>query len=156
MVPGVAAGVVALVLRRDEYRGPRLDRAGTERIWIAAPIAVGTAVLLIVTLAMVGTGWYPGDMAVLLFQPHEPALVTVFHYRAPYALASAPCRCWSQSALVSSSDAEAPTNRPWINFSSSAGNAKSSRAGAARTASKDGAGRRETIRDGRPGRLRCR
>ena len=87
MVPGIAAGAVALVLRRDEYRGLTTTPAVRERIWVAAPIAAGTAALLIVTLAMVGSGWYPGDMAVLLSQPHEPALVTVFHYRAPFALA---------------------------------------------------------------------
>jgi hypothetical protein len=90
VVPGVATGVVALVLRRDAYRGliggPRLP----ERFWIAAPIALGTGAVAVVTLALVDTGWYPGNLAVLLFHPaNGPALITVLHYRAPYALAIA-------------------------------------------------------------------
>lgn len=90
VVPGIAAGVVALVLRRDEYRGLAATLATPERLWIAGPIAVGIAALMIVTLAMVGTGWYPGDLGVALISGSAspaPALVTVLHYRAPYALA---------------------------------------------------------------------
>jgi hypothetical protein len=86
VIPGVAAAVVTLVLRRDAYRG-LIDLApGPERLWIAVPIAVGLAVVLIVTLAAVGSGWSPG------FTGYAPiakstALITVFHYREPYALA---------------------------------------------------------------------
>lgn len=89
VVPGVAAGVVTLVLRRDDYRGLMSGPTLPERFWIAAPIAIGTGAVAVVTLALVDTGWYPGNMVVELFQPVHAALITVLHYRAPYALAIA-------------------------------------------------------------------
>jgi hypothetical protein len=90
VVPGIAAGVVVLVLRRDEYRGLVTGPVLPERFWIAALIAIGTAAVLVITLAVVGHGWYPGN--VLVGSPayaNGAALVTVLHYRAPYALAIA-------------------------------------------------------------------
>jgi len=90
VVPGIAAGVVVLVLRRDEYRGLVTGPVLPERFWIAAPIAIGTAAVLVITLAVVGNGWYPGDLPVNSpAYANGAALVTVLHYRAPYALAIA-------------------------------------------------------------------
>ncbi|MFZ2034969.1 MAG: hypothetical protein WAW53_14550 [Candidatus Dormiibacterota bacterium] len=89
VVPGIAAGVVVLVLRRDVYRGLVTGPILPERFWIAAPIAVGTAAVLVITLAMVGNGWYPGNLLINLPAYVGAALVTVLHYRAPYALAIA-------------------------------------------------------------------
>src|SRR4029077_7794548 len=89
VVPGVAAGVVILVLRRDAYRGLISGAILPERFWIAVPIAIGTGAVAVVTLALVDTGWDPGDLPVLLFHPAGAALITVLHYRAPYALAIA-------------------------------------------------------------------
>jgi lysylphosphatidylglycerol synthetase-like protein (DUF2156 family) len=84
VVPGVAAAVVTLVLRREEYRGLLTVPRAPERFWIAAPIAVATAAVLVVTFVANASAWYPevlgrGDLS--------PALVTVLHYRVPYALA---------------------------------------------------------------------
>jgi hypothetical protein len=90
VVPGVAAGVVALVLRRDAYRGLTNAPNLPEHFWIAAPIAVGTAAVLVATLAAAGSGWYPGTLIVTAPAFHiDTALVTVLHYRTPYALAIA-------------------------------------------------------------------
>jgi NADH:ubiquinone oxidoreductase subunit 6 (subunit J) len=90
VVPGVAAGVITLVLRRDAYRGLNSAPNLPERFWIAAPIAVGTAAVLVVTLAAAGSGWYPGTLIVTAPAFHiDTALVTVLHYRTPYALAIA-------------------------------------------------------------------
>jgi hypothetical protein len=90
VVPGVAAGVVALVLRRDAYLGLTNAPNLPEHFWIAAPIAVGTAAVLVVTLAAAGSGWYPGTLIVTAPAFHiDTALVTVLHYRTPYALAIA-------------------------------------------------------------------
>ena len=90
VVPGVAAGVITLVLRRDAYRGLNSAPNLPERFWIAAPIAVGTAAVLVVTLAAAGSGWYPGTLIVTAPAFHiDTALVTVLHYRTPSALAIA-------------------------------------------------------------------
>ncbi len=89
VVPGIAAGVVVLVFRRDAYRGLVTGPILPERFWIAAPIAIGTAAVLVITLAMVGNGWYPGNLPTNLPAYVGAALVTVLHYRAPYALAIA-------------------------------------------------------------------
>ena len=86
----LAAGVITLVLRRDAYRGLNSAPNLPERFWIAAPIAVGTAAVLVVTLAAAGSGWYPGTLIVTAPAFHiDTALVTVLHYRTPYALAIA-------------------------------------------------------------------
>ena len=89
VVPGIAAGVVVLVFRRDVYRGLVTGPMLPERFWIAAPLAIGTAAVLVITLAMVGNGWYPGNLPIDLPEYVGAALVTVLHYRAPYALAIA-------------------------------------------------------------------
>jgi hypothetical protein len=89
VVPGIAGGAVVLVLRRDEYRGLVTGPLLPERFWIAAPVAIGTAAVLVITLAVVGNGWYPGDLAINLPAYAGANLVTVLHYRAPYALAVA-------------------------------------------------------------------
>lgn len=87
VVPAIAVGAVVLVLRRDVYRGLLTAPSMPERFWIAAPIAIATAAVLVLTLAVVGTGWAPtGDVVRLL---NGAALITVLHYRAPYALAIA-------------------------------------------------------------------
>lgn len=87
VVPSIAIAIVVLVLRHDAYSGLAAVASGPERLWVAAPIAIGVAAVLVVTLALAGSGWYPGNLAVLLPSDHAgPALITVFHYRAPYAL----------------------------------------------------------------------
>jgi lysylphosphatidylglycerol synthetase-like protein (DUF2156 family) len=83
IVPGVAATIVTLVLRHEAYRGLLTVPHAPERFWIAAPIAVGTAAVLVVTFVANGTAWYPDAGRAGI----SPALVTVFHYRVPYALA---------------------------------------------------------------------
>ena len=55
VVPGIAAGVVVLVLRREPIAGSSPARGLPGRFWIAAPIAFGTGAVLVVTLALVGT-----------------------------------------------------------------------------------------------------
>jgi hypothetical protein len=87
VVPGVAAALVVLVLRHDAYRGLITVPAVPERFWVAAPIAIGAGAILVVTLAVVGPGWYPGDLPTLVQTHSGAALITVLHYRAPYALA---------------------------------------------------------------------
>jgi lysylphosphatidylglycerol synthetase-like protein (DUF2156 family) len=89
VVPGIAAGVVVLIFRRDVYRGLVTGLILPERFWIAAPIAIGIAAVLVITLAMVGNSWYPGNLPIDLPEYVGAALVTVLHYRAPYALAIA-------------------------------------------------------------------
>jgi hypothetical protein len=88
VVPGIAIAIVVLVLRHDAYSGLAAVANAPERLWVAAPIAIGIGAVLVVTLALAGSGWYPGNLAVLLPSDHGgPALITVFHYQAPYALA---------------------------------------------------------------------
>jgi hypothetical protein len=88
VVPGVAAAIVTLVLRHEAYRGLLSVPHAPERFWIAAPIAVGIAALLVVTFAANGSGLaiYAGVDGNVALGP-SGALVTVFHYRVPYALA---------------------------------------------------------------------
>src|SRR5579862_9236380 len=87
VVPGTAVGAVLLVLRRDAYRGLVGAPRAPERFWIAAPIAIGLAAVLVLTLALVGTGWAPTGGVVRLL--NGAALITVLHYRTSYALAIA-------------------------------------------------------------------
>jgi hypothetical protein len=91
VVPGVAAAIVTLVLRNDAYRGLLAVPRAPERFWIAAPISVALAALLVVTFAANGDGLaleYVGVNGHVTLGP-SGALVTVFHYRVPYALAIA-------------------------------------------------------------------
>lgn len=89
VVPAAAAGVVFLVLRHEQYRELGAWSSAPGRWRIAGPVAVACGAVLVVTLSLVGLGWYPGP------GPHidihwaagYSALITVFHYRAPYALA---------------------------------------------------------------------
>ena len=69
VVPAVAAVVVTLVLRRDAYRGLLAVPAGPERFWIAAPIAVGIAAVLIVDAGRRRIGLVPGLLG-LRAAPH--------------------------------------------------------------------------------------
>ncbi len=89
VVPGVAAAIVVLVLRHEQYRGLGVAAGAPGRWRIAGPVAAVSGAVLIVALSWVGTGWYPGPgphLSILYVAGHA-ALVTVFHYRAPYALA---------------------------------------------------------------------
>ncbi len=89
LVPGVAAGIVFLALRHDQYRGLGSRPEAPARFWIAAPIAVALAALFSL-FSQVGPGWFPGNLAIsLVGDTGRNALVTVLHYRAPYALAIA-------------------------------------------------------------------
>jgi hypothetical protein len=85
VVPGVAAGVVFAVLRREQYRALGRSSSDVTRWRIAGPVALVCAAVLIVTVALVDNGWFPGATALALIV-HNAALVTVFHYRIPYAL----------------------------------------------------------------------
>ena len=87
VVPGIAIAIVVLVLRHDAYRGLVAVAKAPERLWVAGPIAIGIGAVLVVTLAVAGSGWYPGNLAGLPSVHAGPALITVLHYRAPYALA---------------------------------------------------------------------
>ncbi len=94
VVPGIAAAVVFLVLRRDEYRGLGATSMARARWWLGGPVAIGIAAVLVVTLAVVSDqGWarltmQQASVALAeLVTPRGAALVTVIHYRAPYALA---------------------------------------------------------------------
>src|ERR1700689_4306239 len=66
VVPGVAAAVVTLVLRHEAYPGLLTVPHAPERFWIAAPIAIGIAAVLVVTFAANGSAWYPGSQAILV------------------------------------------------------------------------------------------
>jgi multisubunit Na+/H+ antiporter MnhB subunit len=90
VVPGIAVGIVFLALRQDQYRGLGSSPEAPVRFWIAAPIAVALAVLLFVVFSQVGPGWFPGNFGSSLVAVYgQNALITVLHYRAPYALAIA-------------------------------------------------------------------
>ena len=89
MVPGVVAAIVVLVLRHEQYRGLGVTASAPGRWRIAGPVAAASGAVLVVALSLVGMGWYPGPglhLSILYLAGHA-ALVTVFHYRAPYALA---------------------------------------------------------------------
>jgi hypothetical protein len=88
VVPGVAAAIVVRVLRHDAYRGLLSVPHAPERFWIAAPIAVGVAAVFVITFAANGPAWYPSILGRSAADT-SAALVTVLHYRVPYALAIA-------------------------------------------------------------------
>ncbi len=94
VVPGIAVAVLFLVLRRDEYRALGASSVARARWWLGGPVAVGIGAVLLVTLVVVSDqGWdrFTPQQAALLLTVHQPgaALITVLHYRAPYALAIA-------------------------------------------------------------------
>ncbi len=88
VIPGIAVAVVVWVLRREEHRGLVTTPEEPARFWIAAPIAVAVAALLVVVISQVGGGWFHGSSVSEALIPNF-ALITVFHYREPYALAIA-------------------------------------------------------------------
>jgi hypothetical protein len=88
VVPGIAAGIVFVVLRHRQYGGLGASLNARSRWWFAGPVAVLCGAVLVVPLSLVGMGWYPGPGPQLLIHSVAGnALVTVLHYRAPYALA---------------------------------------------------------------------
>jgi hypothetical protein len=89
VVPGIAAAIVFVVLRRDQYRGLGASLSAGSRWWLAGPVALACGAVLVVPLSLVAMGWYPGPGLHLdiHYAADYAALLTVFHYRAPYALA---------------------------------------------------------------------
>ncbi len=86
VVPGIGAGVVFLVLQREQYKALGATSGDGTRWRIAGPVAVVSALVLVVTLAIVGNGWFINTVASDLIGFTHAALVTVLHYRTPYAL----------------------------------------------------------------------
>jgi hypothetical protein len=89
VVPGVAAGIVYMVLNCEQYRGVGAASSDGTRRLIAAAVAIAAGAVLVITLALVGSNWYVNTASSLLIGFHRAALVTVLHYRTPYALAIA-------------------------------------------------------------------
>ncbi|MGA7988863.1 MAG: hypothetical protein WCB51_10745 [Candidatus Dormiibacterota bacterium] len=85
VVPGIGAGAVFLVLQREQYRELGVASGDGTRWRIAGPVAAVSGLVLVVTAA-VANGWYPGSLKIADFVHTHGALVTVLHYRAPYAL----------------------------------------------------------------------
>jgi hypothetical protein len=79
LVPAVGvASILWLLLRRRQYRGmARPDRL-TPLIAARGSVALAFAALLVTVFALSGTGWHVGA--------GTASLITVLHYRAPYAL----------------------------------------------------------------------
>ncbi|HEY8673386.1 MAG TPA: hypothetical protein VIM76_06465 [Candidatus Dormibacteraeota bacterium] len=88
VVPGVGAGVVFLVLRREQYRGLGASTTAGSRWWLAGPVALISGSVLVVTLALVGLHWYTNTVVAGLIGFHTN-LITVLFTGAPYALAIA-------------------------------------------------------------------
>jgi NADH:ubiquinone oxidoreductase subunit 6 (subunit J) len=86
VVPGIAVGVVVLVLRREQYRGLGSSPDAGSRWWLGGPVALITGLVLVVTLAIVGLNWYTNTAISDLVAFPPAALITVLHYDAPYAL----------------------------------------------------------------------
>jgi hypothetical protein len=87
VVPGIAAGVIYMVLNREQYRGLGAASSAGTRWLIAGPVAAALGAVLVITLALVGSNWYVNSTSFAQFT--RAALVTVLHYRTPYALAIA-------------------------------------------------------------------
>ena len=89
VVPGIAAGIVFVVVRREQYGGLGASLSAGSPWWLAGPVALVCGAVLVVPLSLVGMGWYPGPGLQILIHyfAGNAALVTVLHYRAPYALA---------------------------------------------------------------------
>src|ERR1700722_19275338 len=58
VVPGIAVGVVVLVLRREQYRGLGESNDAGSRWWLGGPVALIAGLVLVVTLSIVGAHWY--------------------------------------------------------------------------------------------------
>ena len=79
LVPAAGIAAVVLLVRRGAYRGvvgpsPLLPRSW----WIGAAVALGFAALLVTVFAFSSDGWFRGL--------GDSSLLTVLHYREPYAL----------------------------------------------------------------------
>jgi hypothetical protein len=88
LVPAIAAGVVAQVLGHDQYRGLVAAPTAGSRWQLAAPVALLSGVILVVTLALVGQGWFESGPFLSIAFSH-PTLLTVLFTGAPYPLAIA-------------------------------------------------------------------
>jgi hypothetical protein len=86
VVPGIAVGVVVLVLRRPQYRELGASAGAGSRWWLGGPVALVVGLVLVVTLSIVGLNWYSDTVVSDLVGFSPAALITVFHYDAPYAL----------------------------------------------------------------------
>jgi hypothetical protein len=86
VVPGIAAGIAVQVLGHDQYRGLAAAPSAGSRWRLAAPVALLSGVILIVTLALVGQGWFESRLFNSIAFSH-PTLLTVLFSGAPYALA---------------------------------------------------------------------
>jgi hypothetical protein len=85
VVPGAGAGVVFLVLKHEQYRGLGVASGDGMRWRIAGLVAVVSGAVLGVTAAA-ANGWFPGSVAIPELVRNHGALLTVLHYRTPYAL----------------------------------------------------------------------
>ena len=79
LVPAAGVAAVVVLLRRGAYRGvvspsPLLPRSW----WIGAAVALAFGALLVTVFSLSGDGWFHGS--------GESSLLTVLHYREPYAL----------------------------------------------------------------------
>jgi hypothetical protein len=86
-VPGVAAAIVVRVLRHEQYRALGAASSAGSRWQVAAPVALLTGVVLVVTLALVGQNWFEDTGLHILIGFIHPTLLTVLFSGAPYALA---------------------------------------------------------------------
>src|ERR1700694_2850912 len=86
VVPGVAAAIVVQVLRHEQYRGLAAAPSAGSRWQLAAPVALLSGLILVVTLALVGQHWFESGLFISIAFSH-PTLLTVLFSGAPYALA---------------------------------------------------------------------
>jgi hypothetical protein len=86
VIPGIAVGVVVLVLRRAPYRGLGASEAAGSRWWLGGPVALVVGLVLVVTLSIAGLNWYSNTAVSFLVGFSPAALITVLHWDAPYAL----------------------------------------------------------------------
>jgi NADH:ubiquinone oxidoreductase subunit 6 (subunit J) len=86
VVPGIAVGIVFLVLRREQYRGLGSSSNAGSRWWLGGPVALVVGLVLVVTLSIVGLNWYTNTVVSDLVGFSPAALISVLHWDAPYAL----------------------------------------------------------------------
>jgi hypothetical protein len=87
VVPGIGAGIVFLVLKREQYGALGGSSNAGSRWWLAGPVALVCAAVLVVTLALVGLNWYTNTVVSSLVGFTHATLITVLVSGAPYALA---------------------------------------------------------------------